>query len=59
MFFPGNLFFLKNTHRGKAPSNKASALTKILNTDIRVIGAPNQVLIRGSYAETKFLKKIK
>ena len=41
----------------KIPSNKALTLLKIMNMDIWVVGALNQVFIRGSKTETKFLKK--
>ena len=49
----------KDTHRGKAPSNKTPAHTKSMNIDIWVVGTLNQLFIRGSDTETKFSKKIK
>ena len=39
---------LKDTHREKAPSNKAPALTKSTNMGIWVVGTRNQLFIRGS-----------
>ena len=47
----------KDTHREKAPSNKASALSESMNMDIWVVGTSNQLLITGPYAETEFSKK--
>ena len=41
----------------KIPSNKALTLSKIMNMDIWVVGTLNQLFIRGSKTETKFLKK--
>ena len=49
--------WIKDTHRGKAPSNKNPALTKFMNMDIWVGGRFNQLFRRGSYTGTKFLKK--
>ena len=46
------IFYFKDTHREKAPSNKIPALTKTIN--IWVVGTSNQLFIRGSYTETKF-----
>ena len=39
---------LKDTHREKAPSNKTPALTKSTKMGIWVVGAANQLSIRGS-----------
>ena len=39
-------FWLKDTHRGKVPSNKTPALTKSRNMGIWVVGTPNQLFIR-------------
>ena len=41
----------------KIPSNKALTLSKTMNMDIWVVGTLNQLFIRGSKTETKFLKK--
>ena len=38
----------KDTHREKTSSNKTPALTKITNMGIWVVGASNQLFIRGS-----------
>ena len=38
----------KDTHRGKAPSNKTPALTKSINMGICVVGTTNQLFIRVS-----------
>ena len=38
----------KDTHKEKAPLNKTPALTKRTNIGIRVVGASNQIFIRGS-----------
>ena len=51
-----NQFPFKDTHREKAPSNKTSALTKMINIDIWVVGTSNQLFIRGSQTQKK--KKI-
>ena len=40
--------FVKDTHRGKAPSSKTPALTKSTNIGICVVGTTNQLFIRGS-----------
>ena len=45
----------RDTHWGKAPSNKTQALTKSTNTDIWVIG--NYLSVRGFYTRIKFSKK--
>ena len=42
------IFFLKDTHREKAPSNGTPALTKSTNMGIWVVGTTNQLFIRGS-----------
>ena len=39
---------LKDTHREKAPSNETPVLAKGTNMDIWVVGATNQLFIRGS-----------
>ena len=52
--FTGISISLKDTHRGKAPSN-----TKSMNMDIWVVGKSNQLFIRGSETETKVPKKMK
>ena len=39
---------LKDTHREKAPSNETPTLIKSTNMGIWVVGATNQLLIRGS-----------
>ena len=49
-------FFLKDTHRGKAPSNKTPALWKSTNMGVWVVGTLNQLFIRGSQTETKLSK---
>ena len=51
-----NLGF-KDTHREKAPSIKTPALTKSTNMGIWVVCTTNQLFIRDSSTETKFLKK--
>ena len=48
---------LKETDREKATSNKTPALSKIMNMDIWVVTTSNQLVMRQSYAETKFSKK--
>ena len=35
----------KNTHKGKAPSNKTPALTKSTNISIWVVGTTNQLFV--------------
>ena len=47
----------KDTQRNKAPSNEIPALTKSTNMGIWVVGATNQLFIRGSSTETKFSEK--
>ena len=42
------IFFLKDTHWEKAPSNKTPALTKRRNMGICVVGTSNHLFIRGS-----------
>ena len=44
---------LRGTHMEKAPSNKITAFTKIMNIDIWVIGTLNQLLLRGSYIQVE------
>ena len=50
--FGGNDFlqsyFLEDTHRKKAPSNKTPALTESTNMGIWIVGTSNQLCIRGS-----------
>ena len=41
-------FYLKDTHREKAPSSKTPTLTKSMNMDIWVVGTSNQLFLRGS-----------
>ena len=43
--------FLKDTHREKTPSNKTQELTKSLNMNIWVLGALNQLFVRGCYTQ--------
>ena len=53
---------LKNSQgysEGQSTLNKSPALTKSMNMDIWVVGTSNQLLVRGSYTETKFSKKRK
>ena len=52
-----SIALLKDIHREKAPSNKTPALTKSTNMGIWIVGISNQFFIRGSYTETKPLKK--
>ena len=47
---------LKDTHRKKAPSNKTPMILKGINVNIWVVGTSNQLFIRGSETEAKFLK---
>ena len=42
-----DIYFLKDTHREKAPSNKTPALTKSTNMGIWVVGTTNQLCIAG------------
>ena len=46
--FCASQFFINDTHREEAPSKKAPTLSKIMNTDIRVVGTSNQLFIQGS-----------
>ena len=50
---------LKDTHRESAPQNKTQKLKQNMNVDIWVVSTLNQLFIRDSYNEIKFLKKIK
>ena len=43
----------------KASSDKTPALSESMNMNIQVVGTSNQLIITGSYTETKFSKKIK
>ena len=52
-------YSVKDTHREKAPSDKASAHTKNMNIGILVVSISNELFIRGSLSETKFSKKIR
>ena len=52
-------YSVKDTHREKAPSDKASAHTKNMNIGILVVSISNELFIRGSLSETKFSKKNK
>ena len=47
---------LENTHRANIPSNKTEALTESMNMYIWAIGALNELFLRDSYTQTKFLK---
>ena len=47
----------KDTHREKSPSSRTQALTKSMNMDIWLVGALDQLVIRGSYTEPKISKK--
>ena len=49
-------FYVKNTRKEKAFSNKTPALTKSMNMNICVVGTSNQLFRRGSYSETNFQK---
>ena len=40
---------LKDAHRENSPTNKTTAFTKSMITEIWVIGTLNQLYIRGSY----------
>ena len=69
-FFPVNFvkflrtLFLQNTYERlllffkplNAPSNKTQLLTKSMSMDITVVGALNQLFVRGSYTEDLFQK---
>ena len=53
LFLKKSFFFLKghffkDIHRDKAPSNKNPALTESMSMDIWIVGASNQLFIRGS-----------
>ena len=48
--------FVKDTHRGKTPSNKTPALKESTNMNIWVVDTSNQPFVKGSSAETKFPK---
>ena len=48
---------VKDTHREKAPSNKAQAFAKSMNMYIWVVGKLNLIFVRGSYNEIRFSKK--
>ena len=39
-------FYVKDTHREKAPSNKTPALRKSLNMGVWAVGTLNQLFIR-------------
>ena len=58
MGLPLAYLILKDTHREKAPQSISPALTESVYKDIWVVGASNQLLIRDSYTETKFPKKL-
>ena len=45
---------LKDAHRENSPTNKTTTLTKSMIIEIWVIGALNQLFIRGSYTKIKF-----
>ena len=45
-----HLNYFKDTHREKAPSNKAPALRKSTNMGVCAVGTLNQLFIRGSCA---------
>ena len=47
----------KDTHRENTASNRTEALTKNMNMYIWAIGTLNQLFIRGSHTQIKFLKK--
>ena len=42
------IWFFKDTHREKAPSNETPVLTKSKNMGIWVVGTTNQLFMRGS-----------
>ena len=48
---------IKDTPRGKEPSNETPVLTESMNMDTWVVGTSNQLFKTGSYNETKFQKK--
>ena len=41
-------YYVKDTHREEAPSNKIPTLTKSTNMGIWFVGTSNQLIIRGS-----------
>ena len=43
-----NGFLIKDTHRGKPPSNETPALTKSRNIHIWVVGTSSQLFMRSS-----------
>ena len=45
--------YIKDTHREKALSNKAQALTKSANTGSYVVSISNQLFIKSSETKTK------
>ena len=49
MVFIMHCELLKETQRGKVPSNKTPALTKSMNMNIWVVDISNLLFIRGSY----------
>ena len=52
---PGLLaYWLKDTHREKAISNKTPALTKSINMDIWLVGTSNQLFMRGYQLKQNF-----
>ena len=48
MVNPYSEFFIKDTHREKARSNKTPALRKSTNMGVWAVGTLNQLFIRGS-----------
>ena len=50
MVFIMHCELLKETQRGKVPSNKTPALSKSMNMNIWVVDISNLPFIRGSYA---------
>ena len=48
---------LEDTKREITPSNKTPALTESMNMDIWLLGASNQLFIRGSQTESNLLKR--
>ena len=51
-----DLCLFKNTHTENTPSKNTQVLPESINLDNWVIGTLNQLLIRGSYNQTKFSK---
>ena len=47
----------KDSHREKAPSNKTTVLSKIMNIDIWVVGTSNQLFIEVLKLKQNFRKK--